>query len=183
MRALLLAALLLVPTAANAAGPPPVRTAVPLAEAIRKFNEEAKRDPVGKEQPPLTLDEVLAAIRLPDKKHYASATDEQFAEFKRIAETQVFPATAEFEVLGWMDPGGDYLYQMWDVRIMLTAPEGNTYSFTVRRRLIRSQSVEEAAAALEKVLRDTPALPGRYRMEDRLKDLKARAAALRARVR
>jgi RNA polymerase sigma factor (sigma-70 family) len=34
----------------------------PLADAIRKFNERAKEDPIGKEQPPLTVDEVVAAI-------------------------------------------------------------------------------------------------------------------------
>jgi hypothetical protein len=38
-------------------------TCTPLLDAIREFNERQRRDPVGKDQPPLTDDEVIASIR------------------------------------------------------------------------------------------------------------------------
>ena len=37
-----------------------------LADAVKAFNERALEDPIGKEQPPLTEAEVIAAIRWSD---------------------------------------------------------------------------------------------------------------------
>jgi hypothetical protein len=112
-------------------------------------------------------------------------SDEIIGKFKQIAKTRELPAGTRFEVLGLMDPGEDYVFLGWWVRLEMPK-EGKdgegTYSFTIRERLVRSLTVAEAAREVEKTLRDTTPLPGRYRLEDRLKDLKKRAEAAKARA-
>ena len=148
-----------------------------LATAIEVFNAQSLKSPIGKDQAPLTQEELVAAIRLAERKEHPSASDALFASFQRIAQTGKLPAGAEFEVLTGLDPGADYLFDVWYVRIMLPKEDGGTYSFPIRSRIIRSRPVGEVAWDLEQRLRETPPMPGRYRLEKRLEELKVRAAA------
>ena len=54
---------------------PTDENSIPLAEAIKKFNERAALDRIGREQPPLTEDEVVAAIRWLVLRKTAPGTD------------------------------------------------------------------------------------------------------------
>ena len=156
----------------GAVSPPPT----PLAAAIAKFNAQAAADPIGKDQQPLTEDEVIAAILLSDKSAFPEASPELYERFRKIADTRELPADAQFESLNGIDPGGDFVYDVWHVRIMFPKEQGGTYSFTVRRSAVRARPVAEAAAELEDAITGHRPGPGSYRLEDRLKDLKARAA-------
>ena len=147
-----------------------------LATAIAAFNAKSLESSTGKDQPPLTEDEVLGAIRLAERADNRDAPDAQFLAFKRISQTRQLPPKAEIEVLTGIDPGADYVFDVWYVRIRLPKDDGGSYGFTIRNRVIRARPVAEVAQELEKDLQDIPPMPGRYRLEDRLKNLKERAA-------
>lgn len=157
-------------------GPSASSEASRLTDAIMVFNARNLQQPIGKHQSPLTEEEVMAAIRLTDRTECALASDALFASFKNIAQTHQLPPGAEFEVLTSIDPGGDFLFDVWYVRILMPKEDGGTYSFTIRNRIVRSRSVAEVAKKLEAVLQKTPPMPGRYRLEERLEELKKRAA-------
>ena len=75
----------------------------PLDAAIRGFNEQHRDDPVGKDQPPLTEDEVIAAIHW-SKRNEVNVTDAEFAAFQEIADKRLLPKGVEFEVLTGFRP-------------------------------------------------------------------------------
>ena len=146
----------------------------PLSTAIKAFNTTSLGDPIGKQQPALTDEEVVAAIRLTDTKDHPLAPDAVFRSLKHIAKSGELPAGAEIEVLTSLDPGGDFVFDTWYVRVSLPKEDGGTYSFPIRSSIVRSHSVAEAAKDLEVRLKQIPAMPGRYRLENRLQELKAR---------
>jgi hypothetical protein len=67
--------------------------ATPLSQAVAEFNERARRTQVGKTQPPLTVEELLAAIRdwNPDEDAIEPA---MFAELQRAAKSGMMPKGA-----------------------------------------------------------------------------------------
>ena len=70
---------------------------LPLADAIKAFNEKAAEHPIGKEQPPLTEEEAIAAIRAWEHaKSKWPMSDEQYKVFKNIAESRTLPPNASF---------------------------------------------------------------------------------------
>lgn len=129
------------------AAPAPVESRVPpattLDEAIRIFNHQAQSDQVGKDQPPLTTDEVVGAIRWFNREE-APVTDAEFAAFRQIADTQKLPPGTEFEVLTGFIPGDGFRYTRWSVRIRMprTAKPGWTFAYSIRERTIRTEAVD-----------------------------------------
>lgn len=63
---------------------------VPLAQAVEEFNRRASGDAVGRLQPPLKAEEVVAAIRGWDKTE-AHMGVPVFAVFQKIAKTETMP--------------------------------------------------------------------------------------------
>ena len=106
----------------------------PLSTAIADFNTKAAQHEIGRDQPPLTQDEVLAAIMLAEKKQFPEASQHDFERFKAIASTKEIPADGEFEILDGLDPGGDFIFDVWYVRIRLNKEDGGNYAFTIRER-------------------------------------------------
>ncbi|MBC8102188.1 MAG: hypothetical protein H7Z41_06345 [Cytophagales bacterium] len=145
-----------------------------LAVAIKAFNAKSVGDPIGKQQSPLTDEDVVAAIRLMDRKDHPLAPDTIFSSLERIAQTNKLSAGVEFEALTSLDPGGDFVFDTWYVRINLPKEDGGIYSFPVRSRIVRSRPVAEVARDLEVQLQAMPQFPGRYRLEERLQLLKGR---------
>jgi len=150
----------------------------PLAKAIQEFNQKSLADAIGKDQPPLSEAEVVAAIRLSEKATFAEASDSLFQTFKEIAATRQLPPGASIEVLTRIDLGGEFIFDVWYVRLSLPRPDGGTYSFAIRRQVVGSKSVAVVARELELKLKQVKPAPGVYRIEERLKDLKERAAAI-----
>jgi len=134
-------------TAARAvdAGSPPAGP-TPLSAAIRAFNAEARQNEIGRDQPPLTEEEVVAAIRWWQlDRNEAPVTDEEFAAFRRIADTRELPPGAEFEVLTGFQPNDEFVFTRWSVRIVMprtaAGKSGWTYAYVVRDRAIRSRRI------------------------------------------
>jgi hypothetical protein len=162
------------------AGQPSPQKSPQLADAIKAFNENAAKDPIGKDQPPLTEEEVIAAIRDWERPKDSPLSDEMYEVFKRIAETRTLPPTAEFEKLTGYDRGGAFILDVWSVRIRMYRPDRSSYAVIIRERMIRSRTLEEELVLAEKRLQDTPPLPGTYRLKERVEDLKARIAKMKA---
>ncbi|UCG59742.1 MAG: hypothetical protein JSU70_09525 [Phycisphaerales bacterium] len=157
----------------------PDNTSVSLAKAVRTFNASAASNPIGKEQPPLTTDEVIAAIRAWSRPKDSPVSEELHRAFKRIAATRKLPPSTGLERITHWDPGDSFVFDVWWVRLAMPKADGGTYSFPIRDRLICSRTLVEEADRLEKVLRETPPVPGRYRLEDRIERLRERAEATR----
>jgi hypothetical protein len=171
------------------AGQPSPKESPQLADAIKAFNEKAATDPIGKDQPPITEEEVMAAIRHSQRPEVdPPVTAELFAAFKQIATTHALPPNAEFEKLTGYDPGGAYVFDVWSVRIRMSRPDGSSYAFGIREQMIRSRTLEAELVIAERKLRDIqpaagePSLPGigPRGLEERVKALKDRIAKQKA---
>jgi len=124
---------------------PPDDGGTRLSGAIRVFNDRYARDPIGRDQPPLTEDEVVAAIRWWDwRRDELPVAEGEYRAFRKIAETRTLPKDAELEVLTLFQPDEQREFDAWSVRIrMPREQEGWTYAFTIRERWIRCRSFEE----------------------------------------
>jgi hypothetical protein len=126
----------------------PLRAAEPepdgstsLADAVESFNEKALQDPIGKEQPPLTEEEVIAAIRWSGlDRNQMPVSDEEYRAFRKIADTRRLPKGSEFEVLTGFEPNQRFVFEAWSVRIRMPKENG-TYAFVIRERMIRSRLI------------------------------------------
>lgn len=125
----------------------PANQATPLAQAVKAFNDGALRHPDGMAQPPLTEDEVVAAIRFWRPEKDSPVSEELLKTFKRIAETRKLPGTAEFEHLAGCTPGDGYTYEVWWVRLALKRPDGSSYAFPIREQMIRCRPYPDTQTA------------------------------------
>jgi RNA polymerase sigma factor (sigma-70 family) len=150
-----------------------------LADAIKAFDEKASKDQIGKDETPITEQEVIAGIRASERPKESAVTDKLYNAFKQIAETHQLPPGAALEAIGgsW-DPGGSFVYDVWRVRVKMPKEDGGTYSFQIRERIIRSRTLQEELVRIEK---ERPALVevDGGRLVDRVNDLKARIAKMK----
>jgi hypothetical protein len=122
------------PAGASQNAPKPAGT--PLGEAIRLFNARAAEDRIGKDQPPLTMGEVLAAIRWwRFDRRAAPVEDSEFEDFQKIAETGVLPPGAALEVIRGFQPTDQIEFTAWSVRIRMPRGSGS-YAYVIRNRMI-----------------------------------------------
>src|SRR5205809_144562 len=72
----------------------------PLAEAVKTFNAQAAEHPVGKTQPPLTEEEVVAGIRWAAlHRKDLPVSEETLRGLRAVTETRQLPPGFEFEKL------------------------------------------------------------------------------------
>ena len=130
------------------------KESLPLADAIKAFNEKTAADPIGKDQPPLTEEEAIAAIRAWERPNSKSpVSDEMYEAFKKIAETRTLPPNASFETETRSEPvPGAFVFDIWSVRIRMFRPDRSSYGFELRKRFIRSRTLEEELAHVQKRL-------------------------------
>ncbi len=161
-----------------------------LSTALRQFQETAARDPIGRHEAPLTEEEVIAAIRRTTRPMVVpEVSPELFAAFQQIAVLRSLPANAAFESLNSYDLGGDYVFDVWSVRIRMTRPDGSSYAFILRERTLRSRTLVEELARLEGEEEEIklnsgavqPVGIGARAQREYIESLKARIAAQRAR--
>lgn len=146
-----------------------------LGKAIDDFNLKAKADPIYKDQPPLTQEEVIAALGAARKADSPKATDALFQSLKRIADTEVMPANAAFEARNELIDCGDVVVDVWEVRLGLPKSDSGLHYFSIRAKQFgQTRTIAAEADRLEQMLRNAPVLPGRNRLEERLKELRSR---------
>ncbi len=114
-----------------------------LVEAIRMFNTQAAREALGKMQPPLTEDEVIAAIRWINARRTESGIkEEEYSALLKIAETRQLPSGAELEVLTGFEPNDTVVVTAWSVRLRMPHGEyGGSYAFPIREQMISSRLI------------------------------------------
>ncbi len=123
-----------------------------LADAVSTFNARAGENPIGKEQPLLTEEEVIAAIRWWEfHRKESPVSDEEFRAFRNAAETRRLPAGWELEVLTGFEPNHQVTFEAWSVRLRMPRENGMTYAFSIRERMVRSRlSGPEERKVIEK---------------------------------
>ncbi len=113
---------------------------IPLASAIKRFNARNNQAD-GHKQPPLTENEVVAAIiHQQTKRDEADVNDALFEKFQQIAKTRYLPEGASFEVIPTFGVEGGSTYTIWSVRIKMlqdeAGKEGWTYAFEIREQFV-----------------------------------------------
>lgn len=113
---------------------------IPLAAAIKRFNARYNQAN-GYKQPPLTENEVVAAIvHHQTKRDEADVSDVLFEKFQQIATTRYLPEGASLEVIPAFGVEGGSTYTIWSVRIKMlqheAGKEGWTYAFEIREQFV-----------------------------------------------
>lgn len=95
---------------------------IALAAAVADFNLRATQDEVGKAQTPLTVDEVVTAIRSAGR-HQLPLIEYQRRMMHTVAETQQLPAYSGLKfTTTWFSPSG-YRCEVWWVELVLCSQE------------------------------------------------------------
>ena len=114
-----------------------------LGDAVIEFNRKAQLDEIGKDQPPLTEDEVVAAIRGWIREQMP-ATDAVYDAFQRVATTKQLPPTAKLHfTTDWHGFKGMH-FDVWWIDLTLTEGSKHGYTYRLRDRKIRCRPVEAA---------------------------------------
>ncbi len=107
-----------------------------LSAAIQEFNRKAAADPVGKDQPELTEDELLAfiqwMIKNPVPKMMSPAEN---ATLEKIAMSRTLADDAYLEVLTGYENNG-MTFTVWSVRLVIPNQHG-THAIPIREQFIR----------------------------------------------
>ena len=121
-----------------------------LKNAVRKFNDEAREHSIGKEQTPLTEDEVIASIRAWDKRNRPS--DETFAVYRAIANSRRLPPHARiYSRDTWSD--SQYVFTVWCIDLHIKTGENRGYAFRIRDQKISSRELTDDEIAKWKRLK------------------------------
>ncbi len=119
----------------------------PLKEAVAAFNEKAAaylaphvdQKHLSEHQlpTPLTVDEVVAAIRGWDRQK-VSVDDRVFRIYQEIAETKVLPPRAQLRfTLQWWHQSGEYEDEVWRIDLDVMTSETSGYGFRVRNQTLK----------------------------------------------
>lgn len=107
-----------------------------LADAISELNAKAKQDPIGASQPPLTAEEVTAAILGWDRDRFP-VSDSVYDAFRKVAETRRLPLGAELDFLTscyGCGEDGEYDIEGWWIGLNV-----ERYRYLVRETKIRAR--------------------------------------------
>jgi hypothetical protein len=111
---------------------------------VAQFNREAQTDSIGKTQNPLTVDEVVAAIRAFVRDDKPSMNEAHYAAFQKIADTRILPAGSNLDRITHLIERNGYEFDVWWIDLFLhqnpSLPDpavGLGYNFRVRNVMIR----------------------------------------------
>jgi hypothetical protein len=127
-----------------------------LPDAVLLFNIETLSTAFFKEQPPLTEEEVVAAIRSWSREATPGVTDEVYDRYQQIAETGTLPEDAELRLLRTYARDG-FMIDVWWIDLTIRTGERTGYSFRIRDQKISSRPmtpVEEAKSQRIRKLRE-----------------------------
>jgi hypothetical protein len=87
-------------------------TKVSLAEAVHDFNRRAEKDSIGRTQPPLTLEEVTAAIRAWNREDDPIAKS-AYDVFQTVARTAIVPKGCYIRYIPGLIGRNGYDFDIW----------------------------------------------------------------------
>lgn len=108
-----------------------------LAEGVERFNDRVKVLGIGQDEPPLTSDEVVAAVRgwIPERPAVAP---EVLKQYRKIAGSGKLPPGSSISFTrGWIY--GGYRFEVWWIDLNIMTGEKTGYTFRIRDRTIRSE--------------------------------------------
>lgn len=109
-----------------------------LADAVAEFNAQAAQDPIGKDQPPLTEDEVIASLRGIIRER-TPMTDDVYNALQKVAVTRMLPAKAKLDfTTGWSGHNG-FVFTVWWADLSIMTGEKTGYTYRLRDRMIASR--------------------------------------------
>ncbi len=114
---------------------------VSLKAAVEDFNQKARTHPIGKSQPPLTEDEVIAAIRGWIPEDTPRVTDDIYDKFQEIAESRELAKGADLSFRpGWTGYRG-YSFKVWWIYLSIKTGKNTGYTFRIRDQKISSRKM------------------------------------------
>ena len=113
-----------------------------LARAVRDFNEKAALDPIGRNQPKLTIDEVVAAIRGWIRKRHP-VSDDVYQAYQDIAETQTLPDGAKLRFTKSWVGYREFAFDVWWIDLWLPTEKNLGYNFRLRDQKLRSRKLTD----------------------------------------
>jgi len=136
---------------------------VSLAELVRDFNAENNKLKRGLDQPPLTEDEVVAAIQRSEWDQWrlrgAATTDDwtpgernrserEFAVFKSVAETRQLPKETYFAVWTSEEPSTFVVNHVWSIQLFLPSLDGDGFDgFSIRHTKLGEEKFDPKSVA------------------------------------
>ena len=117
---------------------------VPLNQAVNAFNLRSRELPGGKDQPALTEEAVVAAIRwtMLDRAKLP-VSDETFHMLDQITKKHTLPKGFDLELLTGYEPNDQVTFDVWSVRLRIpggTFPGGST-GITIQEKMIASRII------------------------------------------
>lgn len=102
--------------------PNPMSSESSIQVAVDAFNQKVKRQERGAQQPPLTAEEVLTAIKSFDREEDGrDVNDQEVASFRAVTSLGELPETARFEVYTGRHSGPYVIERTWDIRLLIPA--------------------------------------------------------------
>ena len=111
-----------------------------LLEAVKEVNAKATESAAGSGQLPLTVKEVIAALRAIDRAQWRSMDEETYNMYQQIAETAQLPEYAKFRTMSQHTANG-YDFTVWRVDLLILRQDLATpkaYGYPIRNRMISS---------------------------------------------
>jgi hypothetical protein len=107
-----------------------------LPDAVKEFNQRAQKDATGKDQPALTEDEVVAAIRGWIRER-VPASDEVYNVFQMIADTKQLPEGTTLKFTTKWSGFNKHNFDVWWVDLNIKTGANTGYTFRIRDQKLR----------------------------------------------
>jgi hypothetical protein len=144
------AAAIVQPAAADEPNPRISRAKVdgtPLRFLVNELNRKAAEDPIGKDQPQLTEDEIVGEIYAATLEGH-EMNDETAKIYRKIAETRTLPADADLYFMTHWVMQGQADFTVWWVNLDVKVGEKSGYALRVRRRIISGRPVQKGGGGV-----------------------------------
>ena len=113
-----------------------------LADAVEEFNQRAQQDATGKDQPALTVDEVVAAIRGWIRER-VPATDEVYRVYQTIADTKKLPDGATITFTTKWSGFNNHEFDVWWIDLTIKTGANTGYTFRIRDQKLRCRPLAQ----------------------------------------
>lgn len=107
-----------------------------LRQAVERFNLEQQQTDLGKNQPPLTEDEVIASIQWSQDSIDNALSAEELDAFRNITKSGVLPNPFKLNVLTELLGADKERFKVWFIQLTLTRPDGTEFRHNIREQYL-----------------------------------------------